>query len=69
MGRRRLAYPIDHHREGSTVILFEAPATAISDSSAVSHSEECYATSSLVSSAPAAIAGRCRADVEVALHR
>ena len=29
-GRRRLAYPIDHHREGSYyVILFEAPATAI----------------------------------------
>ena len=26
-GRRRLAYPIDHHREGSYyVILFEAPA-------------------------------------------
>jgi small subunit ribosomal protein S6 len=31
-GRRRLAYPIDHHREGSYyVILFEAPATAISE--------------------------------------
>ena len=29
-GRRRLAYPIDHHLEGSYyVILFEAPATAI----------------------------------------
>jgi small subunit ribosomal protein S6 len=29
-GRRRLAYPIDHHREGSYyVILFEAPPTAI----------------------------------------
>ena len=29
-GRRRLAYPIDHHREGSYyVILFEAPATGI----------------------------------------
>ena len=29
-GRRRLAYPIDHCREGSYyVILFEAPATAI----------------------------------------
>src|SRR5664279_732208 len=28
-GRRRLAYPMDHHREGSYyVILFEAPATA-----------------------------------------
>jgi len=31
-GRRRLAYPIDHHREGSYyVILFEAPATAITE--------------------------------------
>ena len=31
-GRRRLAYPIAHHREGSYyVILFEAPATAISE--------------------------------------
>ena len=31
-GRRRLAYPIDHHREGSYyVILFEAPATAIAE--------------------------------------
>jgi ribosomal protein S6 len=31
-GRRRLAYPIDHHREGSYyVILFEAPPTAISE--------------------------------------
>jgi small subunit ribosomal protein S6 len=31
-GRRRLAYPIDHHREGSYyVILFESPATAISE--------------------------------------
>ena len=31
-GRRRLAYPIDHNREGSYyVILFEAPATAISE--------------------------------------
>jgi len=31
-GRRRLAYPIDHHREGSYyVLLFEAPATAISE--------------------------------------
>jgi small subunit ribosomal protein S6 len=31
-GRRRLAYPIDHHREGSYyVVLFEAPATAISE--------------------------------------
>ena len=29
-GRRRLAYPIDHHREGSYyVILFEAPGDAI----------------------------------------
>ena len=29
-GRRRLAYPIDRHREGSyQIILFEAPATAI----------------------------------------
>ena len=29
-GRRRLAYPIDHHREGSYyVVLFEAPADAI----------------------------------------
>jgi small subunit ribosomal protein S6 len=31
-GRRRLAYPIDHHREGSYyVILFEAPAVAIAE--------------------------------------
>jgi small subunit ribosomal protein S6 len=31
-GRRRLAYPIDHHREGSYyVTLFEAPATAITE--------------------------------------
>jgi small subunit ribosomal protein S6 len=31
-GRRRLAYPIDHHREGSYyVLLFEAPATAIAE--------------------------------------
>jgi small subunit ribosomal protein S6 len=31
-GRRRLAYPIDHHREGSYyVVLFEAPATAIAE--------------------------------------
>ena len=31
-GRRRLAYAIDHHREGSYyVILFEAPATAIAE--------------------------------------
>ena len=31
-GRRRLAYPIDHYREGSYyVILFEAPATAIAE--------------------------------------
>ena len=31
-GRRRLAYPIDHHREGSYyVLLFEAPATAITE--------------------------------------
>ena len=29
-GRRRLAYPIDHHREGSYyVVLFEAPPEAI----------------------------------------
>ena len=29
-GRRRLAYPIDRHREGSyQIILFEAPATTI----------------------------------------
>jgi small subunit ribosomal protein S6 len=29
-GRRRLAYPIDRHREGSYhIIVFEAPATAI----------------------------------------
>src|SRR5512147_194518 len=29
-GRRRLAYPIDRHREGSyQIILFEAPAAAI----------------------------------------
>jgi len=29
-GRRRLAYPIDRHREGSyQIVLFEAPATAI----------------------------------------
>jgi small subunit ribosomal protein S6 len=31
-GRRRLAYPIDRHREGSyQIILFEAPAGVISD--------------------------------------
>ena len=31
-GRRRLAYPIDRHREGSYhIILFEAPAEAISE--------------------------------------
>jgi small subunit ribosomal protein S6 len=31
-GRRRLAYPIDHCREGSYyVLLFEAPATAITE--------------------------------------
>ena len=31
-GRRRLAYPIAHHREGSYyVVLFEAPPTAISE--------------------------------------
>ncbi len=31
-GRRRLAYPIDHHREGSYyVLLFEAPPTAITE--------------------------------------
>jgi small subunit ribosomal protein S6 len=31
-GRRRLAYPIDHHREGSYfVILFEAPGEAIAE--------------------------------------
>lgn len=31
-GRRRLAYPIDHHHEGSYyVVLFEAPATAIAE--------------------------------------
>ncbi len=31
-GRRRLAYPIDHCREGSYyVLLFEAPATAIAE--------------------------------------
>jgi small subunit ribosomal protein S6 len=31
-GRRRLAYPIDHYREGSYyVLLFEAPATAITE--------------------------------------
>ena len=31
-GRRRLAYPIDRHREGSyQIILFEAPAGAISE--------------------------------------
>jgi small subunit ribosomal protein S6 len=31
-GRRRLAYPIDHCREGSYyVLLFEAPATAIGE--------------------------------------
>ena len=31
-GRRRLAYPIDRHREGSyQIILFEAPAEAISE--------------------------------------
>ena len=31
-GRRRLAYPIDRHREGSYhIILFEAPAEAIAE--------------------------------------
>lgn len=31
-GRRRLAYPIDRHREGQyQIILFEAPSEAISD--------------------------------------
>jgi len=31
-GRRRLAYPIDRHREGSyQIILFEAPAQAIAE--------------------------------------
>jgi small subunit ribosomal protein S6 len=31
-GRRRLAYPIDRHREGSyQIVLFEAPATAITE--------------------------------------
>ena len=31
-GRRRLAYPIDRHREGSyQIVLFEAPAEAISE--------------------------------------
>lgn len=31
-GRRRLAYPIDRHREGSyQIILFEAPAEAITE--------------------------------------
>jgi small subunit ribosomal protein S6 len=31
-GRRRLAYPIDHHREGSYyVILFEAPPTVVTE--------------------------------------
>jgi small subunit ribosomal protein S6 len=31
-GRRRLAYPIDRHREGSyQIVLFEAPADAISE--------------------------------------
>ena len=31
-GRRRLAYPIDRHREGSyQIILFESPAEAISE--------------------------------------
>jgi small subunit ribosomal protein S6 len=31
-GRRRLAYPIGHHREGSYyVILFEAPPTAVAE--------------------------------------
>ena len=31
-GRRRLAYPIDRHREGSYhIILFESPAEAISE--------------------------------------
>jgi small subunit ribosomal protein S6 len=31
-GRRRLAYPIDRHREGSyQIILFEAPSDAISE--------------------------------------
>src|SRR6266511_458612 len=33
-GRRRLAYPIDRHREGSYhIVLFEAPTTAMSDRS------------------------------------
>ena len=31
-GRRRLAYPIDHHREGSYhIIVFEAPGEAITE--------------------------------------
>lgn len=31
-GRRRLAYPIDRHREGSYhIVLFEAPATAVAE--------------------------------------
>ena len=31
-GRRRLAYPIDHHREGSYhIILFEAPSDSIGE--------------------------------------
>ena len=31
-GRRRLAYPIDRHREGSYhIIVFEAPATAVTE--------------------------------------
>src|SRR6266511_6263021 len=31
-GRRRLAYPIDRHREGSYhIVLFEAPTTAIAE--------------------------------------
>jgi len=31
-GRRRLAYPIEHHREGSYhIILFDAPAEAIAE--------------------------------------
>ena len=31
-GRRRLAYPIDRHREGSYhIVVFEAPATAVAE--------------------------------------
>lgn len=31
-GRRRLAYPIDRHRDGSYhIVLFEAPATAVAE--------------------------------------